>query len=122
MTSRPSPLAITMACLPGYTLAHQGPWFGASDLAGELQKLGFSPEDASVQYVAAKLAWMAAEDAPWVERRRAPWGGWEYRVLHFGETDIQNRFGQVVSTRRSYEQRERAAAVAASRARDGSDA
>ncbi len=112
--SRPSPLAITMACLPGYTPGHQGPWFCASDIAMELTKLGFTEEDANSQYVASKLAWMASEDAPWVERRRAAWGGWEYRVLHFGETDIHNRFGQVMPTKRCYEQRERDVAVAAS--------
>jgi hypothetical protein len=54
-----------------------------------LRRLGF---DCSTRQVAAWLKRMAAEDAPWVDRRRCPWDHcWEYRATHFGANDVDNK-------------------------------
>jgi hypothetical protein len=85
---KPTELAITIAAMGGVGYASNDGWLAADQIRHRLTLLGFH---ATTQQVAAWLARMARTDAPWVERRRSPWGDWEYRVTMYGRNDIDNR-------------------------------
>jgi hypothetical protein len=86
--AKPTELAITIAAL-GHRYATAGEWLCASQIAANLKLLGF---DTTGRRLAPRLRVMATVDAPWLERRRDLFGSeYEYRVTHWGRTDISNR-------------------------------
>lgn len=95
-SERPTEVAVTIAVAAASTQGGRDwaeGWVPADLVRGMLKRLGF---DYSTQQVASWLKRMAAEDAPWVDRRRCPWDHcWEYRVTHYGANDVDNKLGGV---------------------------
>jgi hypothetical protein len=83
---KPTELTITLAALATTRDGHG--WLYAVEIARNLNLLGF---DIDSRRLAPTLSRMATVDMPWLDRRRSPFGDYEYRVTQWGRTDIHNR-------------------------------